>query len=124
MKCPECLKKVETGELKASEVGEVVIRSGRFGKFKSCSRFPDCKFTENIVETLGDQKCPLCHEGAIVVKNTRWGKPFFGCSNYPKCDWASWSKPAEDLKLTPKQWAEMQKEREERKAKRKLKKDS
>jgi len=117
-KCPECLKKVESGELKAEEVGEVVIRSGRFGKFKSCSRFPECKFTENIVATLGDQKCPLCHEGAIVVKNTRWGKPFFGCSNYPKCDWASWAKPAPDLSLTPKQWAEMQKERAERKAKR------
>lgn len=117
-KCPDCEKLVETGELKKSEAGEIVIRSGRFGKFKSCSRFPDCKFTENIVETLADQKCPVCGEGDIVVKNTRWGKPFFGCGNYPQCDWASWAKPEPGLKLTKKQWEEMKKQREERKAKR------
>lgn len=103
-KCPEC------GE------GEVVIRTGRFGKFMSCSRFPDCKYTKNIVETLPDQHCPLCGEGDVVVKNTRWGKPFYGCSLYPKCDFASWKKPEPDYKLTQEEWAEIKKKREEWKA--------
>jgi len=100
-KCPEC------GE------GEVVIRTGRFGKFMSCSRFPECKYTKNIVETLPDQHCPLCGEGDVVVKNTRWGKPFYGCSLYPKCDFASWKKPEVDYKLTQEEWAEIKKKREE-----------
>jgi DNA topoisomerase-1 len=101
-----------------TDQGEVVIRSGRFGKFRSCSRFPDCKYTENIVEKLGDQKCPLCQTGDVIIKNSRWGKSFFGCSRYPECDWASWSKPEPDLKLTTAQWATMQAERKARAAKR------
>lgn len=103
-KCPECSE------------GEVVIRTGRFGKFMSCSRFPECKYTKNIVETLPDQHCPLCGEGDVVVKNTRWGKPFYGCSLYPKCDFASWKKPEPDYKLTQAEWDEMKKKREEWKA--------
>ncbi|KKQ08098.1 MAG: topoisomerase protein [Candidatus Pacebacteria bacterium GW2011_GWF1_36_5] len=99
--CPECKE------------GEIVIRSGRFGKFKSCSRFPECKYTQNIVETLPDQHCPLCGEGDVIVKNTRWGKPFYGCSLYPKCDFASWKKPEPDYKLTKEEWAEMKRKREE-----------
>lgn len=99
--CPECKE------------GEVVIRSGRFGKFKSCSRFPDCKYTQNIVETLPDQHCPLCGKGDVVVKNTRWGKPFYGCSLYPACDFASWKQPAKDYKLTAEEWAEIKRKREE-----------
>lgn len=112
-KCPLC------GEAeKKSERGEVVIREGKYGKFRSCSRFPDCKFTENIVEKLEGQHCPLCSEGDVVIKPTRWRRNFYGCSRYPECTWASWSKPDPDLKITAKEWEVMQKEREERKAKR------
>ncbi len=100
-KCPECSE------------GEVVIRTGRFGKFMSCSRFPECKYTKNIVETLPDQHCPLCGEGEVVVKNTRWGKPFYGCSLYPKCDFASWKKPEPNYKLTQAEWDELKKKRAE-----------
>ncbi|NMA29680.1 MAG: type I DNA topoisomerase [Candidatus Pacebacteria bacterium] len=116
--CPECAKLVKAGELDEKEAGEVVIRSGRYGKFKSCSRFPDCKYTENLVETLGDQLCPLCQKAQIVIKNTRWGKSFYGCADYPKCQWASWKKPEPDLKLTQAQWEEIQAKREAWKAKR------
>src|SRR5690606_19336350 len=98
-----------------TEHGEVVIREGKFGKFRSCSRFPDCKFTENIVEKLEGQKCPLCSEGDIVIKPTRWRRNFYGCSRYPECDWASWSKPEPGLKITKEEWAEHQRKREERK---------
>jgi DNA topoisomerase-1 len=106
--CPDCGQK---------EGGEIVIREGKYGKFRSCSRFPDCKFTENIVEKIG-QNCPLCGEGEVIIKPTRWGKSFYGCSRYPDCDWASWKKPEPDLKVTPKEWAKEQKLREERKKKR------
>ena len=107
--CPDCGK---------DEGGEIVIREGRYGKFRSCSRFPDCKFTENIVEKLDGQHCPLCSEGEVIIKPTRWGRSFYGCSRYPDCDWASWKKPDPDLKVTAKEWAEEKKRREERKAKR------
>ena len=78
-KCPTC------------QEGDLVIRVGRFGKFVSCSRFPDCKYTAPLTEKAGFL-CPLCgHEG--VVKRTKSGKKFFGCSDYPNCKWASWKKP-------------------------------
>ncbi len=110
--CPKC------GE---TDKGEIVIRTGRFGKFKSCSRFPDCDFTENIVEKLPDQHCPLCQQGDVIIKKSRWGKPFFGCSRYPDCNWASWRKPEPNLHISAKEWEIMQAEREERKAARQAK---
>ena len=79
-KCPDCKK------------GDVVIRVGRFGKFLSCSTFPDCKYTGNYKEVVKDAKCPEC-KGEVVIKKSRKGKRFFGCGNYPKCKWASWGKP-------------------------------
>lgn len=79
-KCPECKK------------GELVIRIGRFGKFVSCSRFPDCKFTDKYVEKVG-MKCPDCKSGDVIVKKTGKGRQFFGCSRYPECKWASWKNP-------------------------------
>lgn len=79
-KCPECKK------------GELVIRTGRFGKFISCSRFPDCKHTEKYLEKI-NIKCPQCKEGDVIIKTTRKGRKFFGCSRYPDCKWASWRKP-------------------------------
>jgi DNA topoisomerase-1 len=78
-KCPTCKE------------GDLVIRTGKFGKFVSCSRFPDCKYTAPWKENAGFL-CPLCgNEG--VVKRTKAGKKFFGCSDYPNCKWAAWKKP-------------------------------
>ncbi|MEK7513317.1 MAG: type I DNA topoisomerase [Patescibacteria group bacterium] len=79
-KCPEC------------KDGDVVIRTGRFGKFLSCSKFPECKYTKNYKEVLKDFKCPDCGS-EVVIKKTKRGKQFYGCGNYPKCKWASWNKP-------------------------------
>jgi DNA topoisomerase-1 len=106
-KCPVCAD------------GEIVIRTGRFGKFKSCSLFPECKFTQNIVETVDGVVCPLCQKGDVVAKKSRWGKPFFGCSLYPKCGWASWKKPEPGEIITQEEWEVQQAEREDRKKKRK-----
>ena len=78
-KCPECKE------------GELVIRLGRFGKFISCNKFPNCKYTRPYQEAAGF-KCPECGaEG--VVRKTKTGRKFYGCSNYPNCKWAGWKKP-------------------------------
>ncbi|MCX6724595.1 MAG: topoisomerase DNA-binding C4 zinc finger domain-containing protein, partial [Candidatus Shapirobacteria bacterium] len=79
-KCPKC------------QEGQLVIRVGKFGKFLSCSRFPDCDYSAPFVQKLEGVFCPKCG-GEIVIKKTRKGKQFYGCANYPKCDWASWRKP-------------------------------
>ncbi|MGD9128959.1 MAG: type I DNA topoisomerase [Candidatus Woesebacteria bacterium] len=111
--CPDCGK---------TDKGEIVIRTGRFGKFKSCSRYPDCKYSENLVEKLEGMTCPLCKKGEVIVKKTRWGKPFYGCSRYPDCDWASWKKPEKGETITQRKWEEIKRARQERAAKRKGKK--
>ena len=79
-KCPTCKE------------GELVIRTGRFGKFISCSRFPECKHTEKYIVKI-DMKCPDCKNGDVVIKKTGKGRTFFGCSNYPECKFASWTNP-------------------------------
>ena len=81
--CPKCKK------------GELVVRIGRFGKFVSCSRFPECDFTEKYVEKVG-MKCPKCKKGDVIVKKTGKGKRFFGCSRFPGCKWASWRNPKQE----------------------------
>lgn len=86
--CPLCGK---------TEKGRLVIRTGKFGKFISCSRFPECTYTAKILEKFGDMKCPDCAEGDVIIKKSRWGKPFYGCSRYPDCKWASWKKPVLEL---------------------------
>jgi DNA topoisomerase I len=80
-KCPDC-------------GSPLVIRMGRFGKFIACSTFPACKYTRQFSEKI-DMKCPKCG-GDIVIKKTRRGKTFYGCSNYPTCNFAAWKK--EDIK--------------------------
>ena len=64
--------------------GELVVRIGRFGKFISCSRFPDCKFKERYIEKIG-VKCEECKKGDVIVRKTKTGRKFYGCSKYPKC---------------------------------------
>lgn len=87
--CPECKQ------------DNIVIRTGKFGKFLSCGRFPDCKFTKPYVEEVGGLKCPK-DDGQVIVKKTKKGRKFFGCSNYPNCDFAAWK--LEDIKgyIAPK----------------------
>ncbi|HUQ85730.1 MAG TPA: type I DNA topoisomerase [Candidatus Limnocylindrales bacterium] len=80
-KCPECGK-------------PLIIRHGKFGKFLSCSGFPDCKFTKTLVE----QTNILCPKdgGKVIVRKTRKGRKFYGCENYPACTFAAWK--LEDIK--------------------------
>ncbi|HEX7018206.1 MAG TPA: type I DNA topoisomerase, partial [Patescibacteria group bacterium] len=95
--------------------GEVVLRTGKYGKFRSCSRFPDCDFSENYFEKVADVVCPLCQQGEVIIRQSRWGKQFFGCSRYPECDWADWKQPQPGARITPAEWKIRQEERAARK---------
>ncbi|HZJ18571.1 MAG TPA: type I DNA topoisomerase [Patescibacteria group bacterium] len=98
----ELVKNVERVKIKVEETDEkcplckanLVIRTGRFGKFLSCSTFPNCKFTKPLVQET-EFICPK-DGGKIILKKTRKGRKFYGCPNYPKCDFAVWK--LEDLK--------------------------
>lgn len=80
--CPKCGK------------GKLIIRTGRFGKFKACNQFPECKFTAPLVQST-NLKCPK-DGGDVVIKKTKRGRKFYGCSNYPSCTFAAWK--LEDIK--------------------------
>ena len=69
----------------------MVIKTGRFGKFLACPNFPECRNTKPLVEKL-DVPCPKCG-GDILKRHTKKGKNFYGCANYPNCDFVSWDKP-------------------------------
>ena len=79
-KCPKCNQ------------GEVIIRTGKFGKFLSCDRYPECDYKAQYVEYAGTHLCPTCG-GRVVIKKSRKGK-FYGCEKYPECKWAAWKLPA------------------------------
>ena len=85
LKCPECGK-------------DLIIRMGRYGKFYACTGFPACKYTAPLdPKERGEQEelgpCSKCETGRIVRRRTKKGRTFWGCSNWPKCDWASWQNP-------------------------------
>ena len=69
----------------------MVIKTGRFGKFLACPGFPECKNTKRIVQETGGF-CPLC-KGRILSKKSKKGKQYFGCEHNPKCSFMSWDMP-------------------------------
>lgn len=83
-------KKMEvTGEF-CSECGsQMVMKSGRFGNFLACSKYPECKSTRSV--NIGVD-CPLCGD-KVVERRSKKGKVFYGCNTYPNCKFASWYKP-------------------------------
>ena len=84
---------VKTGEMCPECHNPLVIRKGRYGEFIACSNYPECKYikkeTKEVKELMPCFKC----DGQIVQKRTRKGKIFWGCNNYPKCDFATWYEP-------------------------------
>lgn len=81
--CPECGSRMQ-------------IKKGRFGPFWACTRYPECKHIEPLKEKAKPkptgEMCPECGS-ELVERISRYGKPFIGCSNYPKCRY---------IKKTPK----------------------
>ena len=79
----------ETSEMCEKCGSPMVLKSGRFGRFLACSRYPECKTTKAISTGI---KCPE-DGGNIVERRTKKGKIFFSCGNYPTCKFATWYKP-------------------------------
>lgn len=70
----------------------MMIKTGRFGQFIACSGFPECKNTKPILKKIEGVKCPLCG-GDMIEKKTKQWRTFYGCTGYPKCNFASWDLP-------------------------------
>lgn len=81
---------IQETEEKCDKCGvSMVIKSGKYGKFLACSRYPECKNTKPLSTGI---KCPV-DGGDIIERRSRKGKSFWSCSNYPKCKFASWYRP-------------------------------
>lgn len=107
-KCPTCNE------------GELLIRLGRYGRFKGCSRYPECKHIENLAGNNAEDKiaeqaakepprdtgvqCPKCKENQMVEKKSRRGKIFYACNGYPKCQYAVWDEPQKDTECPSCKW--------------------
>jgi len=78
-KCPRC-------------ASNLVVKQGRFGEFTACTKYPECKYVKHKTTGL---KCPKDADkgGEVVERKSRRGKVFFGCSNYPDCDFVLWNRP-------------------------------
>ena len=73
---------------------QMVYRMGRFGKFLACPRFPECRNTKPILNYI-EAKCPKCG-GRLLEKTSRKNRKFYGCENYPECDFVSWEMPVNE----------------------------
>ncbi len=92
------LEKVEIADEISDEVCEqcgrnMVIKYGPHGRFLACPGFPECRNTKPLLEKIG-VACPQCGSD-IVLKKTRKGRKYYGCENYPACDFMSWQKPSD-----------------------------
>jgi DNA topoisomerase-1 len=91
----QAIEKIEVNE----EIGEpcptcgkpLIVRWGRFGKFIGCSDFPNCRYTRPFLVKIG-VKCPN-DGGDLVEKRTKRGRIFYGCSNWPACEFSTWNRP-------------------------------
>jgi DNA topoisomerase-1 len=97
---PECRYTRPDGDAQAPEASDetcdvcgaaMVVKRGRFGPFLACSRYPECKGTKPLLQKTGIP-CPR-DGGEIVERRTKRGRRFYGCSNYPRCDYTSWQRP-------------------------------
>ncbi len=80
--CPDCGR-------------NLVIRTGRFGRFISCSGFPECRYRRSFMNKTG-ALCPVCGGDLVERKTKQKKRVFFGCSNYPTCNFAIWERPIAD----------------------------
>ncbi len=88
------LKEEET-EVVCDKCGRnMIVKVGRFGKFLACPGFPECRNTKPLVFKTS-AKCPECG-GDVIEKKTKKGTPFYGCSNYPECNFMTWDAPSDD----------------------------
>ena len=95
-------KKIKVPDVETDVVCEkcgrkMVVKSGRFGKFLACPGYPECKNTQPIPEDEVKTPCPKCSSKLVKRVSKKTGKKFFGCTNYPKCDFASPNVPTGEI---------------------------
>ena len=97
----------ETAEQKAEEAvqviedrvcpndgGQLIVKSGRYGKFIGCANYPKCKHIEPLEKPKDTGvTCPSCNVGTLTERKSRYGKLFYSCNTYPKCTYATWNPP-------------------------------
>ncbi len=71
---------------------QMLVKTGRYGKFLACSGFPDCKGTKRLVKDTGGI-CPKCGEGRMLQRKSAKGRIYYGCEKYPDCDYMTWDEP-------------------------------
>ncbi len=89
------LKEEETDVVCEKCGRNMVVKVGRFGKFLACPGYPECKNTKPLVYKTA-AKCPECG-GDVIEKKTKKGASFFGCSNYPECNFMTWDAPSDEV---------------------------
>ena len=83
----------KTGEVCPECGSDLVVRKGKYGEFVACSNYPTCKYIKkDVKEVKSLAKCPKCGHD-IIERETKKGKVFYGCSNFPKCQYATWYEP-------------------------------
>jgi DNA topoisomerase-1 len=82
----------ETDEVCEKCGSPMVVKYGRYGKFLACSSYPECKNTKPYLIKTGVD-CPECEDGEVIERTSKKGRTFYGCSNYPDCNFMSWNKP-------------------------------
>jgi len=96
------IKKVLTGSHCPLCQHELVLKQGRFGLFIGCSQYPDCQHTAQLVDNNEKDApsakedmitCPSCKKGHLIKRQSRFGKTFYACDNYPTCKYAVNDKP-------------------------------
>lgn len=95
-KADEEIGKVEIADEVTDEICEecgknLVIKMGRYGKFLACPGFPECRYTKPLLEPTGVE-CPEC-SGEMVIRRSKKGRKFYGCNNYPNCEFVTWDEP-------------------------------
>lgn len=86
------IKDEPTGEDCENCGSPMVYKLGRYGKFMACSNFPECRNTKAIIKEIG-VPCRTCGEGQIVERKSKTKRLFYGCNQYPTCEFVSWDKP-------------------------------
>ncbi len=93
-------KKIKVPDEETDEICEkcgrkMVVKTGRYGKFLACPGFPECTNTKRLVKDTGG-KCPKCG-GRMLLRKSAKGRVYYGCENYPNCDFMTWDEPVAQL---------------------------
>jgi len=87
------VKVLEKTDKKCPKCGsQLVVRVSKYGRFLACSNYPKCKYTFDL-ENSTQISCPKCKSGELIKRKSKKGKVFWGCSSWPKCDFALWAEP-------------------------------